>query len=128
MTKIIVAIAFTAGLLVAGSLSSCYYDNTEDLLGANACDTSAVSYSADIVPILQGSCYVCHGTASYSASGGGILVEGYDATAALATSGLLTAVVDWEAGASAMPKSAPKLPSCDRALIRNWVNQGALNN
>lgn len=128
MTKIMVGAALTAGLFLAGSLSSCYYDNAEDLLGANACDTSAVSFASDIVPIIQGSCYVCHSAGSYVSSGGGILVEGYDAISALATSGLLTAVVDWEAGASAMPKSSPQLPSCDRALIRNWVTQGALNN
>ena len=41
------------------------------------CDTVGMQYNRDIVPILEGNCYRCHGTGN-TAGSGGILLEGYD--------------------------------------------------
>ena len=117
-----------SGLILAASLSSCYYDNVETLTAGNVCDTSAVSYANDIVPVLQGNCYVCHGTGSYTSSGAGILVEGYEATADLANTGFLTAVIDWTDGASPMPQGSPQIPACERPRSETGLVRGAQNN
>ncbi len=128
MTKKYALVLVLAGLGLLSTFSSCYYDNAEDLLGSTVCDTTAVSYANDIVPIISGSCFVCHGTGSFTSAGAGILLEGYDAMSANALSGALSGVIDHAPGYSAMPKSSPQLPACDRALVRNWAAQGALNN
>lgn len=40
---------------------SCSWDNEETLYpGPEECDTTNVSYTTDIVPILSGYCYSCH--------------------------------------------------------------------
>lgn len=129
MTNRIVLLALIGSLaLMVAGLSSCYYDNAEDLLGSNTCDTTAVSYVNDVLPILQSSCLVCHSTASAASLGAGIALEGYDNISTYVSNGGLVGVIDHLAGWSPMPKSAPQLPACERALIRNWVDQGALNN
>lgn len=114
--------------ILSGFIQSCYYDNAEDLLGSQVCDTAAVSFSADVVPILQAKCYVCHSQASGASSGGGIVLEGYDFILDTTTPEKVSASVDWLPTASAMPKGGSQLPTCERSLIRNWVSQGAQNN
>ncbi|MFN3939743.1 MAG: hypothetical protein ACK4IY_04095, partial [Chitinophagales bacterium] len=104
----------------SGFIQSCYYDNAEDLLGSQGCDTAAVSFSADVVPILQSNCYVCHSQASGASSGGGIILEGYDFIFDSTTPEKVTASIDWLSSASAMPKGGSQLPACERAIIRNW--------
>ena len=128
MTKKYLLVLMMSSMALLTTFSSCYYDNAEDLLGSTVCDTTSVSYANDIVPIISGSCFVCHGSGSYTSAGAGILLEGYDAMSASALSGALAGVIDHAPGYSAMPKSSPQLPACDRALVRNWAAQDALNN
>ena len=65
------------------SLGGCYYDNEEELYGPlyaqQQCDTSNVSYSQDIAPLVQNKCLMCHGKSVYMGSGGGINLDGYNA-------------------------------------------------
>src|ERR1700754_3506718 len=58
------------------SLSSCYYDVEEDLYpSGGSCDSSAVTYSGTVTPILQSNgCTGCH---SGGASSGNILLAAY---------------------------------------------------
>ena len=44
------------------SLSSCYYDNEEDLYGTTACETTNLTYAANVEKIMIQSCAVtgCH--------------------------------------------------------------------
>src|SRR5690348_5871019 len=59
--------------------SSCYYDSKEQLFGnVTPCDTVAVSYVDDILPILESQCYLCHSTATATVVGGDNDLEGYD--------------------------------------------------
>src|SRR5450759_293871 len=55
---------------------SCYYDNEEALYPVlnNLCDTTNVTYSGTIFPILNNSCLGCH---SVPATGGSILLSTY---------------------------------------------------
>lgn len=60
-------LSLTSILLFGGILmfSSCYYDNEEELYEyynqSNPCDTAAVSFANDIMPMIQGNCVTgCH--------------------------------------------------------------------
>lgn len=55
-------------------LTSCYYDNAETLYPQGTCITTNMSYAADINPILQQNCFVCHSTA---ANNGNVILEGH---------------------------------------------------
>ena len=78
-TKLKYLTFIAVGLLFAGSFfSSCYYDNNEELYGTINCDTVDISYTADILPILENACLTCHNTTSAGVLGGGNNLEGFD--------------------------------------------------
>lgn len=133
--KIKILIAGMAGVLLTGSImTSCYYDNAEELYGSVApCDTSAVTFAGSIQPILEAECLTCHSATNADGLGGGNNLEGFDNVINFVTVGdpansSLYNSVAWLAGASFMPKSGQQLSDCDIAKIRIWITSGAANN
>ena len=114
-------------LLVFGLfLQSCYYDNEVYLYGAggSACDTTNVTYSGTIAPIMvNNNCNACH----TPSSGNGIVTTDYADLKILATNGKLVNSVNGT-GTILMPLNGQKMPSCTLAKISKWVRDGALNN
>ena len=105
--------------------SSCYYDSEENIYGTTECQTSDVTYSSDILPLIDNNCFVCH---SAAANFGGITLEGYDNLKTYVDNGLFLGAVRQDPGFSPMPQSAPKLVECNIKKIETWINGGALNN
>lgn len=115
----------TVVLLWLGA-SSCYYDVESDLYpNAIPCDTTQVSFSGTINPILEAKCNQCHNA---SQSDGGVTLEGYSEVIQWVDNGLLLCSVRWDDGCSQMPKNAPQIPSCDIAKIERWILDGAPEN
>ena len=112
-------------LAVSFFISSCYYDNEEDLYPENTCKTEAMSYSNDVLPILEDNCYSCHDQAS---SQGGVTLEGYTNLKVYVDNGKLLGAIKHEPGFPAMPQGAPQLGECQIAKIEAWVDQGASDN
>lgn len=108
--------------------AGCYNDKYDKLYptGPVACDTTTVSFSADIMPVLSAKCNNagCH---DVTASGGYNLAT-YAGAQLAVTNGRMIGSVTWTAGFSAMPKGMPKLTDCEINKMRRWVNQGAQNN
>lgn len=122
--KIIKNISFVifTGMLF---LSSCYYDNYDDLAtNANPCDTINMSYSANVAPIMSGSCVSCH---SGNAPSGNIALETYSDVKAQADNGKLLGSIKHLAGYSPMPKGQSKLSECDINIVDAWIKQGTKN-
>lgn len=90
-----------------------------------ACDTANVTWTASIQPIIQQKCQGCHQGA---APGGGISLQTYNDVRLTAIDSSLRGVVEHQPGWSAMPKGTARLPECDLAKIRIWVEAGAPNN
>lgn len=107
-------------------ISSCYYDNGDDLLtgGSSDCDTLNMTYTNHIEPIISMSCIGCH---SGSAPSGNISLETYDDVKATANDGSLMGTIDHAPGFSAMPKNSPKIDDCSISQIAAWINQGTKN-
>ncbi len=137
MKKIILS-----ALLISSVLVGCYYDKA-DVINPNAayigCDTTKVSYSGSIAPILtDNGCNVCHGSGAAASSGGGIILDSYTGVHSSAAAGQLIPAVRQDATCSTcvpaypeyeiMPKGGTKLSSCNINKIIAWVNQGAQNN
>ncbi len=124
-------ILLISGFALMISLSSCYYDNEEELyehVQTIQCDTTNVTYSATIKPIMQENCNSCHNQAGPS---GGVATDTYAGLQAITAAGLndkLWGAVAHVNGFSPMPQGGNKLSDCNLAKIRVWINGGALNN
>lgn len=117
-------------LLLTVITGGCYYDNEEYLYGNSTCDTSGVTYSGDVWPVINANCTGCH---SGAAPSGNIALENYDQIKAKALipagqSGSLYGAISHDPGNSAMPKSGAKLPDCNILKIKTWIDNGAENN
>ena len=104
---------------------SCSKENEQELGVGAVCDTNNMSYSADIIPILESICFSCHGN---GLSENGINFDTYSGIKAVADNGKLVGAISHAAGFVAMPQSAPKLSDCNINKIKSWVNAGAANN
>ena len=104
---------------------SCYYDNEEALYPtlSSSCDTTNVTYSGKIVPILNDNCLGCH---SAVATGGSILLTSYAEVVGYAPR--ITGSIKQLASFSAMPKNSGKIKSCSIIQWDIWVRKGMLNN
>jgi hypothetical protein len=105
-------------------LTGCYYDNEEELYG-NSCEVVNISYSLDVLPIIESNCFICHAA---SANQGDVTLEGYGAIIEYVDSGQLIGAITHSGGFSPMPDDAPKLSDCNIQKIQQWVDDGALNN
>ncbi|HMG15561.1 MAG TPA: hypothetical protein VK590_08950 [Saprospiraceae bacterium] len=113
-------------IAVLMSLSGCYYNNEEELLGTVVCDTSAVKYSTDVSAIISANCLPCHSTTTKEF---GITLEGYsNLKANVGPMGRVLGAIKHSSGYFPMPKDAAQLSSCDINKIDKWVSDGALNN
>lgn len=109
------------------TIQSCYYDKAEQVypITSNTCDTTAITYTTKVQPIIQNYCYSCHaGTAS---AGAGIVLDNYLAVKAFVPSGSLVNRLITTDPSLLMPKGGPKLSDCDISKIKAWVNAGAPN-
>lgn len=119
-----IATLFSIGILLA--YQSCTYDKGSTTVPTSNCDTlNTISYSAQVVPILQQNCYSCHLSAS---TGGGILLGTHTQAKAVAQGSRFVGAIKQLSGFSAMPKGGSKLTDCQIAILQKWINQGCLNN
>ena len=111
---------------IAIFVQSCYYDNVEDLYPQlPECDTTIVTYSNSIWPIINSNCTGCHGG---NAPAGNFRLENYNDISSAANNGSLLGTIRHDDGWSPMPKGGGKLNNCDIAKIEIWVNQGTPEN
>ena len=122
--KIFISVFILGNILF---LNACYYDKGDLLYPgkSNGCDTTAVSYNLNIMPLLNNQCYTCHIGSSAS---GGIVLGTYISDKTVALSGKLYSVVNHDPGFSPMPKGGAKLNTCQLAQIKKWIDAGTPNN
>jgi hypothetical protein len=127
MTRTRSTLAF-AFLLIALVTAGCYYDKAEVLYpqASAACDTTAVTFSRSVAPLLAMQCSGCHSNANAAAFGDNIRLENHaDIVARLAK---VLGAVQWLNGYSPMPKNGAMLSDCQIRMLQLWANNGALNN
>ncbi len=124
LNRIFAAILIT---FIGWSLQSCYYDNKEELYGVTdfGCDTSLVTYSEDIAPVLQSNCDGCHGSSTAQAN---VITDNYTDLKQVLQKGRFLGSINHESGFSPMPKNAEKISDCNLIKIRIWIDEGAQNN
>lgn len=122
LMKRLIAIMAFAGFVLSG----CYYDNAEEVYYYYqfTCDTTAISYAADVEPIINTQCLSCH---SGAAPDGNVSLENYAEVQAAAQNGSLHGTITATNGYSIMPTSGP-MPECNINKISAWINAGMPNN
>ncbi len=105
-------------------LSSCTFDNEEDLLEDYICDSIGLVYS-DLTNIFNGICEQCHGAAiSYN----GIRMDTYENVRSSVNTGKVVPAINHEPGSPQMPNGLPKLSDCNIKKIEAWINAGMPEN
>lgn len=118
-------------VIIAISLNACYYDKADSIypdVTTTTCDTVNVTYSSQVVSIINSNCNNCHAAALANSIGGGINLGTYAAMKPYITNGSLLNSILQNGKAAPMPKNASKLSSCNILVIQTWINKGALNN
>jgi hypothetical protein len=120
--------AFLIFIIGLGCFASCYYDSEEALYPNldNSCDTSAVTYSGSIAPMINDNCIGCHGSGSFSTSGGNIRIDGYADVSSQADR--ILGAIKHNPAFSPMPKGAGKLTDCQITMFEIWIRDGKPNN
>jgi len=113
-------------------LAGCYYDNEEELYPGEGsdCDTTNVTFSGTIFPMINSNCTGCH---SGSAPSGNILLTDYATISAQAAipagqAGSLYGAITHDPGNSAMPKNGTKLSDCMIKQVKVWIDAGIPDN
>ena len=111
------------------AIASCSSDS-EDILTTppepGTCDTTNVSYSATITPLISKyGCTSCH---SGAAPSGGFALTSYNGLKGKVNDGRLIGAITHANGFSPMPQGGNKMSDCDINKFRAWVNRGAANN
>jgi len=86
----------------------------------DGCDTSNITFTATIWPIMQNFCAGCHNPVS---PGGGVVIAGYDDVVALSDGGSLMGTIRYENGYSPMPTNQ-QLDPCKIDQIQQWIDLG----
>lgn len=85
------------------------------------CDTTDITYSGAVLPIIQNACFGCH--AVYSP-----VFANYDQLKPLVDNGKFACSISHGNGCKPMPKNGEKLSACKQKLIIKWIEAGAKNN
>lgn len=104
---------------------SCYYDVEEELYPTLECHTADVTYSNEVLKIIESTCYKCHDAAN---NFGNITLEGYNNLKKYVDNGQLLGAIRHDGGYSPMPKNEAQLLECNIEKIEAWLNDGAPNN
>jgi hypothetical protein len=117
-------------VLIVALAAGCYYDSEEGLYPQLdlTCDTTGVTYSKTIVPILQTNCYGCHSSSQSASYGGNINLESFTPLKTVVGNGRFYGSIIHNPSYSPMPKSGTKLDTCSVTKIKIWIDKGALNN
>ncbi|HTK19459.1 MAG TPA: hypothetical protein VL442_08100 [Mucilaginibacter sp.] len=123
--------------IMISMIAACYNDNLSELTpasgvpggkGAATCDTSGVmSYSGNVVPVLQTNCGLnnsCHSANNSS----GYNLSTYAGVRSVALNGMLNASITWSGTVAPMPQGGSKISSCNIIKIQKWINAGSANN
>jgi len=105
-------------VIVVLTVSSCYYDNSEELypLDPTACKTDNLTYDVGIKPIFANNCSVsgCHVTGAQLP-----VLETYAQVKANLTRIEVRALIE-----KSMPPAGP-LSSCNQKMLAQWIADGA---
>jgi uncharacterized membrane protein len=88
------------------------------------CDTTLNTFSQGVWPIIAESCQGCH--LNGNSGNGNVALNNY--TDVSTDTNLLIDCINGNNGVTLMPLGSSGLTDCEKQIIQNWINNGALNN
>jgi uncharacterized membrane protein len=124
---------FCIGAILVFIVSSCYYDSDEALFpnlaglnGQSKCDTTNVTFSGTIKPMIDQNCNTCHFAGNVGT--GGIYLVTYSDISNQASS-IYTSISSTPGSTKFMPKYfTTQLDSCTLKEFKKWMKAGTPNN
>jgi len=117
------SLLFIAGLIIFSSCSIALFSCTREKVTPKEIQcTSTISFSNDVVPIIQANCINCHDQGNAS---GGFDFSSYISVSANANAILNSMKAN---GYQLMPIGGPALPDSTIQKISCWINQGKQDN
>ncbi|HLP04411.1 MAG TPA: hypothetical protein VK152_03180 [Paludibacter sp.] len=107
----------------------CVYNNEEDLYPGQTetCDTTNITFSGKVAPVLRANCLACHGNSVAASNGGGIRLEDYSDVSANIQR--LFGAMSHQPGYIPMPKGiSSKIDECQINAVRIWKEAGTPDN
>lgn len=107
---------------IISAFVGCAYDKKELIYPTVTCDTTNVTYTDVIEPLVRQRCYSCH-----AGPGGGISgtsLDSYDDLKTVASFGEVVHRITTTDPSEMMPKGGPRLSDCEISKITTWVNNG----
>ena len=92
---------------------------------AGQCNTTNITYSGFIAPLLTTYCVGCH---SGGAPSGNIVLNSHAGVQTVALNGRLIGAITWANGFQQMPRGSGKLSDCNIQKVKAWIDNGAPNN
>jgi hypothetical protein len=89
------------------------------------CDTTNVTYTASVLPILEQYCFTCHSGPNPSYY---LDLSNFAQISAFIENGVLVGAINREPGFYPMPKGSDPLTRCEIRTIEIWIENGATNN
>lgn len=100
-------------------------EDPEVVVTPSLCDTENITYSGFVEPLLISHCVNCHNDVTTS---GNVDLSTHAQVKVSADNGDLYGAISHQENYTPMPFSQDKLPECDIAKIKAWIDQGAPNN
>lgn len=99
----------------------------QDLTCTGSCDTTNVTFSTSVKPLIDLRCKGCHGPNN---PGGGVKLTNYDEIKTVALSGELYGTITHNPNYKPMPypEGNAMMPQCEIDVIRIWIEDGVPNN
>ena len=112
-------------VLLSLMLPSCYYDKEEELYPSigTVCDTTDVTFTRTIAPILASFCYGCHSNPNAPSFGNNIKLENYGDVISILPR--VVGSVLHQGDYSPMPKNSGALTICAQNQFAIWQRRGA---
>jgi hypothetical protein len=85
------------------------------------CDTTGVTYTAYIQPLVASKCLGCH---SVNNPGGGIRLTNFAEVKSSTQTGKFYNSISWAPGTIAMPQNGTKLSTCQISKVKAWIDAG----
>lgn len=110
--------------------TSCTYEKVEVVVPVidttTVCDTSAITYTKDIQPLMLLHCGTDNGNVCHNLDAGSEFpLNTYEFDTLFAGTGqILTSITSQNGEEPKMPKEGDKLSECDVNKIKAWINQG----
>lgn len=89
------------------------------------CDSVNVTFTADILPMMETYCIGCHGGSQPT---GGFVLNDYNSVKTAVEGGRMVGSITWQIGYVKMPQNGDKLSDCNIAMFRKWISLGMIDN